>query len=126
MIKQCDNCERWFDDAFRTTICPHETFPANVGENRFAHHPESYLSDDSPERVRRHTRRNPSWRRRDWAREYWEAAALGITESHSYSPDTAAEHADLMLAEWRKRWCDDGSEQLVSIANRLPAPEGVQ
>lgn len=130
---QCQDCLRWFEDAYRSTICPHDTFAANDGENNFEHHPHSYLSHVEPidkafgeVPVRRHRIRNPSWRRRDWAREYWEAAALGITEAHSYSPDTAAEHADQMLAEWRKRWQDDGSEQLVSIARRLPMPEGVQ
>lgn len=33
-----------FDDEYRTTICPHETFAANDGANNFAHHPESHLA----------------------------------------------------------------------------------
>lgn len=44
MITQCPKCTRGFDDEFRSTICPHETFAANDGKNRFAHHPESFLS----------------------------------------------------------------------------------
>lgn len=43
MIVQCIECKRRFDDEFRTTICPHETFAANDGRNNFAHHPESYI-----------------------------------------------------------------------------------
>jgi hypothetical protein len=49
MIIRCRECEKYFDDEYRTTICPHETFPANDGENRFAHHPESYLSSSAPD-----------------------------------------------------------------------------
>jgi len=48
MIVKCSDCEKYFDDEYRTTICPHETFPANDGENRFVHHPESYLSVSAP------------------------------------------------------------------------------
>lgn len=44
MIVKCDTCTRSYDDAFRSTICPHDTFAANDGDNNFAHHPESYLS----------------------------------------------------------------------------------
>lgn len=44
MIIQCSACHQFFDDEFRSTLCPHETFPANDGCNRFAHHPESYLA----------------------------------------------------------------------------------
>lgn len=44
MIILCDKCKRSFDDEFRDTICPHETFAANDGKNNFAHHPNSYLS----------------------------------------------------------------------------------
>lgn len=44
MIVECRKCLSAFDDEFRTTICPHETFAANDGNNNFAHYPESYLS----------------------------------------------------------------------------------
>lgn len=44
MIITCRTCAARFDDEFRSTICPHNTFAANDGENNFAHHPESYLS----------------------------------------------------------------------------------
>lgn len=43
MIFICSKCEHRFDDEFRTTICPHETFAANDGNNNFAHHLESVL-----------------------------------------------------------------------------------
>lgn len=48
MIVQCALCSPYFDDEFRWTICPHETFLANNGSNSFAHHPESYLSEFAP------------------------------------------------------------------------------
>jgi hypothetical protein len=51
MIVQCPDCKRRFDDEFRTTICPHETFAANDGLNNFAHHPESYLGAFPAERI---------------------------------------------------------------------------
>ncbi len=37
-------CGASFDDEFRTTICPHQTFAANDGHNHFAHHPESLIT----------------------------------------------------------------------------------
>jgi hypothetical protein len=44
MIVTCTRgCGKRFDDEYRTTICPHETFSANDGHNNFAHHPEAYL-----------------------------------------------------------------------------------
>jgi hypothetical protein len=39
----CTKCRAMFDDEFRTTICPHETFAANDGYNNFRHYPESLL-----------------------------------------------------------------------------------
>lgn len=46
MIVSCQHgCGRRFDDEFRSTLCPHDTFAANDGRNRFAHHPESYISE---------------------------------------------------------------------------------
>lgn len=44
MTVYCQSCAMTFDDQFRTTICPHETFAANDGTNHFAHHPESTLA----------------------------------------------------------------------------------
>lgn len=44
MIVQCSTCQRHFDDEFRDTGCPHDTFAANDGYNNFAHHPESHRS----------------------------------------------------------------------------------
>lgn len=44
MIVECKKCLRAYDDEFRWTICPHETFAANDGNNNFAHNPDAYLS----------------------------------------------------------------------------------
>jgi hypothetical protein len=40
-----------FEDKYRSTICPHDTFAANDGKNNFAHHPEAFLRlvDDNPD-----------------------------------------------------------------------------
>ena len=46
MVVRCKKCLRSFDDEYRWTICPHETFEANDGNNNFAHHPESHLSPE--------------------------------------------------------------------------------
>lgn len=46
MIVKCNNCSMYFDDEFRSTICPHETFPANDGLNNFEIHEDAYLSDE--------------------------------------------------------------------------------
>jgi hypothetical protein len=44
MIVDCVyGCGARFDDEFRTTICPHETFAANDGRNNFRHHHGAYL-----------------------------------------------------------------------------------
>lgn len=45
MIIYCPNCPMKFDDEYRSTICPHHTFPANDGRNNFAHHPEALLTE---------------------------------------------------------------------------------
>ena len=50
MIVQCTKCKKFFEDMFRSTICPHDTFPANDGTNHFYHHPEAYLSELDPEK----------------------------------------------------------------------------
>lgn len=41
MIKQCQSCDWTYDDEFRSTICPHDLFPANDGHNNFTIHYES-------------------------------------------------------------------------------------
>lgn len=51
MIVKCQKCAKRFDDEFRTTICPHDTFAANDGYNNFAHHPDSYLESDAEQRA---------------------------------------------------------------------------
>lgn len=44
MIVKCERYGKRFDDTFRSTFCPHDTFLANDGENNFRHHEESFLS----------------------------------------------------------------------------------
>lgn len=44
MIVQCPTCRTYYDDTYRWTICPHDPFLANDGNNNFSTHPESYLS----------------------------------------------------------------------------------
>jgi len=53
VIVQCDSCKRYFDNEFRLTYCPHDTFAANDGKNNFVHHPESYLSSEAPQEHKR-------------------------------------------------------------------------
>ena len=53
MIVQCGDCGMWFEDVFRSTVCPHEAFPANDGNNNFSRHWDSYLSHRSPEHDRK-------------------------------------------------------------------------
>lgn len=49
MIVMCEECGKRFDDEYRTTICPHDTFAANDGRNNFAHQPSSFLETAKPE-----------------------------------------------------------------------------
>lgn len=48
MIVQCRDCFNYYDDKFRSTYCPHNTFPANDGQNNHKHHPESWLGNKLP------------------------------------------------------------------------------
>lgn len=43
MIVVCETCQRKYDDEFRLTSCPHDTFFANDGNNNFRHYPESFI-----------------------------------------------------------------------------------
>jgi len=52
MIVTCKKCGSRFDDEFRLTFCPHETFAANDGQNNFRHHPEAYLKPKKKEAKR--------------------------------------------------------------------------
>lgn len=52
MIVQCDICKIYFDDQFRNTDCPHDTFMVNDGQNNFKHYPKSWLSDRLPSKER--------------------------------------------------------------------------
>lgn len=49
MIVLCPTCSWTFDDQFRLTYCPHDTFAANDGMNNHAHHPDAHLQP--PENV---------------------------------------------------------------------------
>lgn len=49
MIVQCSTCAMYFDDAYRLTYCPHDTFAANDGSNNFAHYYDSYYFHIAPE-----------------------------------------------------------------------------
>lgn len=48
MIVHCEECNLNYDDEFRLTYCPHETFLANDGKNNFSHHRDSYRSPMGP------------------------------------------------------------------------------
>lgn len=51
MIVKCEKCLMWFEDQFRSTVCPHAAFPANDGENNFIVHNDAYLEEVPPERL---------------------------------------------------------------------------
>ena len=48
MIVKCDTCKMYFDDEFRTCVCPHPAFPANDGHNNFEVHNDAWLSEVPP------------------------------------------------------------------------------
>ena len=43
MVRKCENCDWTYDDEFRSTICPHDLFPANDGQNNFTIHYDSKI-----------------------------------------------------------------------------------
>ena len=49
MVVYCEDCERYFEDEFRSTVCPHNAFPANDGDNNFTVHDDAYLSEPLPQ-----------------------------------------------------------------------------
>lgn len=49
MIVYCCSCSKWYDDEFRSSVCPHSTFSANDGQNNFKHYHESWLSNNKPD-----------------------------------------------------------------------------
>lgn len=51
MIIKCSNCPKFYDDQFRLTICPHNTFSANDGWNNFGYYPASWLADYEPRKT---------------------------------------------------------------------------
>lgn len=48
MIVQCHRCNKYFDDEYRSYVCPHNAFSANNGQNNFTVHDDSYLSPNPP------------------------------------------------------------------------------
>lgn len=48
MIVQCSDCDKFLDDEFRNTDCPHEAFLANDRQNKFKIYEESWLADTPP------------------------------------------------------------------------------
>lgn len=46
MIVRCKQCQMYFEDCYRSTICPHDPFPANDGNNNFEVHNDAYLSPE--------------------------------------------------------------------------------
>ena len=42
MIVLCDDCGLYFEDVYRSTVCPHNAFPANDGHNNFTVHEEAF------------------------------------------------------------------------------------
>lgn len=49
MIVQCPTCQKYYDDEYRYTFCPHESFAANDGRNNFTVHTDSYLHTEAPD-----------------------------------------------------------------------------
>ena len=47
----CHKCGSSYDDQFRLTYCPHDTFAANDGSNNFRHHTESEVIPPSAGRA---------------------------------------------------------------------------
>lgn len=52
MIVKCNHCGIWYDDTYRWTFCPHDTFLANNGNNQFSHNKSSYRDIKSPDMKR--------------------------------------------------------------------------
>jgi len=48
MILKCNTCNKWFEDTYRFTFCPHRAFAANDGHNNFKVHDDAYLSAAPP------------------------------------------------------------------------------
>lgn len=50
MIVKCESCNKYYDDQFRNTGCPHDTFMTNDGQNQFAKYDWDWLADYEPRR----------------------------------------------------------------------------
>jgi hypothetical protein len=48
MIVQCDTCKKYFEDEYRSTLCPHVAFLANDGNNNFSINDDAYIGDLHP------------------------------------------------------------------------------
>ena len=51
MIVKCSTCGLYFEDVYRSTICPHAAFPANDGNNNFKVHEDAYRNELPPRNV---------------------------------------------------------------------------
>lgn len=86
MIKQCHTCSVYYDDEYRSTICPHDAFPANDGMNNFAVHDRAYLSPKSPKQCRQ-----------DIVRRMQEAALYNNAEEYQRLKDELSAFEDGMI-----------------------------
>lgn len=48
MIVKCERCFKYFEDEYRSYVCPHIAFLANDGFNNFKAHTDSHLDDNPP------------------------------------------------------------------------------
>lgn len=48
MVVQCHKCNKYFEDEYRTYVCPHKAFNANDGFNNFSINNDAYLSKHPP------------------------------------------------------------------------------
>lgn len=49
MIVQCHKCDMYFENEYRSYVCPHNAFNANDGFNNFSVHEDAYLSNTLPQ-----------------------------------------------------------------------------
>ena len=47
MIVACQTCGLRFEDYYRSTLCPHDAFAANDGNNVFSIHDDAYLENNT-------------------------------------------------------------------------------
>ena len=108
MVVTCPDCQRTFQDEYRFTFCPHDTFAANDGKNNFAHHPEAHLS--SP------VRRTAS----EMVREFHETYEVPVqTEPGFPSHDRCHLRQDILEEEWIELCEAQARRDLIEVADAL-------